>query len=107
MPTTPAERPTRRPYQMSRAKARALSLLHASRRGVRQHPDTRERQTVLADVLALLRTPQRGVVSIRALADYCRVSDRTVRRWLSGEDWPPATQVRAMAEWVRSKPTPP
>ncbi len=85
----------------STAKAAALRALHASRRGKRQHPDTRERETVLGEALALLRTPMRGVVSIRVLAEHCRVSDRTVRRWLSGEDWPPPTALRRIAEWAR------
>lgn len=85
----------------SEAKAAALKALHASRRGKRVHPDTRERETVLAEVQRILRVPERSVVSIRALATNCRVSDRTLRRWLSGEDWPPATQVRRLAQWSR------
>jgi hypothetical protein len=81
-------------------KAKALRDLHASRRGVRHRPDTRDRETVLTDVIAALRNPMRGVRSIRAVAAHCRVSDRTVRRWLSGEDWPPPTQIRRMQQWL-------
>jgi hypothetical protein len=85
------------------AKAEALAALHVKRRGVRQRPASRARETVLGDVHRLLAEPVRGEVSIRALATHCGVSDRTLRRWLSGEDWPPATQVTRLAAWVRKR----
>jgi hypothetical protein len=84
------------------AKLNALRKLHASRRGVRVNTDTRERQSVLADVQALIRDPVPGVTSLRAVARHCRVDPRTVGRWLSGEDWPPTTQVRRMRGWVKA-----
>lgn len=85
----------------SAAKNRALKSLHASRRGVRQHTGSeRDRATVLGDLAAVLREPVRGVRSIRVLADHLRVSDRTVRRWLTGEDWPPPTQLRRIKSWL-------
>lgn len=39
-------------------------------------------------------------VSIKSLARYLDVSDRTVRRWLSGEDWPPAAMVKQIKRWL-------
>jgi hypothetical protein len=86
----------------SPAKAAALKALHARMRGKRIHiGPSRERETALADLHALLeRARQRGVISIRKCATDLRVSDRTVRRWLAGVDWPPTTAVRAVREWV-------
>ena len=52
-------------------------------------------------VRQLLAVPRRGEVSVRALAGHVGVSDRTVRRWLSGEDLPPAGAVRRVEAWVR------
>jgi len=46
---------------------------------------------------------QRGVISIRALAADVGVSDRTVRRWLSGEDVPAAESAELVAAWVAEK----
>jgi hypothetical protein len=55
----------------------------------------------LDSVRGLLANPRRGEVSVRALAAHVGVSDRTVRRWLSGEDLPPAGAVRRVEAWVR------
>lgn len=84
------------------AKMRALRKLHEERRGMRLHADTRERASVLAEVQALIRKPVPGVTSLRAVARHCGVDPRTVGRWLSGEDWPPATQVRRMRGWAKA-----
>lgn len=86
---------------MSPKQRKALKALHSARRGRRVHPDSRERETVLAEVASALRYPLSGIRSIRVLAAYCRVHERTVRRWLSGEHWPPETAVRRMAQWAR------
>lgn len=87
----------------SPAKAAALAALHAARRGQRRTTAgaAREREVTLADLAAAIREPVRGVASIRVVAAYCGVSDRTVRRWLTGEDWPPATQIRRLRGWLR------
>lgn len=100
--TSAASAASRGGLSKSPAKLAALSRLHAARRGRRQSASSRERDTVLAEVLAAAREPERGVRSIRVVAAWCRVSDRTVRRWLTGEDWPPAQQVRRMRQWLRS-----
>lgn len=83
----------------SKAKAAALKALHAAQRGVRQRPASPEREAILGEVHAAVATPARGR-SVRALAAHLRKSDRTVRRWLSGEDWPTATHLRAMRSWL-------
>lgn len=63
---------------------------------------------LLEQVRTLLATrhtgtrPVRGVrVSACGLAAWCGVSDRAVRRWLSGEDCPPRDAVRRIRTWAR------
>lgn len=41
-----------------------------------------------------------GKVSIRALADEIAVNDRTIRRWLSGEDRPSESAQEAIEQWL-------
>lgn len=87
----------------SPAKARALRALHARRRGLRTNsPGLTEHalRGLLSDVMTSIR-PARPGQSIRALAGHCHVSDRTVRRWLDGTDWPDALGVRRMQSWLR------
>jgi hypothetical protein len=89
----------------SSAKRRALRRLHNARRGRRINTGgvtDRERETTLCDIMAAVREPIRGRVSIRAAAAAIRTSDRTVRRWLTGEDWPPSTKIKALQKWLRS-----
>ena len=84
----------------------ALRRLHAGRRGVRVNDEgvsRRERETVLAKVLAAVREPVRGVSSRRVVAAWCRVDPHTVCRWLSGEDWPPASQIERLKQWLRRR----
>jgi hypothetical protein len=44
---------------------------------------------------------QPGRISLRALANYIGVSDRTIRRWLSGHDWPDSENIRNIRRWLR------
>lgn len=83
----------------SNAQAKALEVLHASRRGVRVHPEG-DQSRVLSAVAEAVRRPVRGIRSVRVLAAHLGVSDRTVRRWLSGEDWPPAEALARMRAWI-------
>lgn len=85
----------------SEAKAAALRALHASRRGKRIHPDTREREIVLGKVESLVRDTIYGDRSIRAAAAFCKVSDRSLRRWLAGDHWPAPARLRRLEAWVR------
>lgn len=87
----------------SPAKAAALAALHAALRGRRRSSAAtgREREVTLAELASAIREPVRGVASLRVVAEYCGVSDRTVRRWLAGEDWPPASQIRRIRSWLR------
>lgn len=89
---------------MSPAKKNQLKAIWQARRdvpvndpGVTNH----ELRGILADIHTILRDPEPGVRSIRRLADECKVSDKTVRRWLAGEDTPPSTAVRVMQQWAR------
>lgn len=42
-----------------------------------------------------------GSISYRALAAVLSVSDRTVHRWLSGEDRPDAEIQAAIEQWIK------
>lgn len=48
----------------------------------------------------LTQEPRHGVRSRKALARELEASDRTVRRWLAGEDLPPAETQDAVRAWV-------
>lgn len=82
-------------------KLAALAELHKSRRGVRVNDPGPQWGHLKADLLNALREPVRGVRSTRVLAEECGVSDRAVRRWLSGDDMPSAERVRIMRRWLR------
>lgn len=88
---------------MSPAKRRALRALHSSRRGVRTSGSSSSAaEAVRSGLAAAFRHPVRGVRSARAAAEALGVSDRTVRRWVSGEDWPDAETCRRIMTWLRS-----
>lgn len=59
-------------------------------------PDT------LRDLKARLARPIHGKVSRRAVAEWCDVSDKTVRRWLCGEDVPGPASAKRVASWLVS-----
>lgn len=48
----------------------------------------------------LTQDHKHGVRSRKALARDLEASDRTVRRWLAGEDLPPPATQDAVREWV-------
>ncbi len=48
----------------------------------------------------LTKEPKWGVRSRKALARDVSTTDRTVRRWLSGEDIPTPETQQAVREWV-------
>lgn len=48
---------------------------------------------------------QQGVVSIRAAAEAVGVSDRSIRRYLSGEDRPAPETQEAIAGWIDERRT--
>jgi ribosome-binding protein aMBF1 (putative translation factor) len=89
----------------SSKKAAALVALFARRRG--QHvndpgvsPD--QLAHIMQAVHDLTRAQfQRERVSQRALAQHLGVSDRTVRRWISGHQWPDKKHVRKMRRWLQ------
>lgn len=58
----------------------------------------RRRHTEQTDIIGLLRDVIAMGVSVRRCAAWLGVSDRTLRRWLAGEDHPdPRTVARAIA----------
>lgn len=72
-------------------------------RGRRRHAvEPSRHQRVLQQLRTLLDTrARRGVISVRALAEHVRVSDRSVRRWLSEEDIPDARTLQSIDAWVQ------
>jgi len=67
--------------------------------GKRRHENVGDWQRIRLRIVSLLNDrPQYGVISARAISLALGVSDRTVRRWLQGEDRPsPADQERLRA----------
>jgi hypothetical protein len=91
----------------SPAKAAALEQLKKVRKGERLHPCPAKVGAALVAARVMLDGPgaPRGPVmplgtSCKAFARVLGVSDRTVRRWLSGEDVPDPKWHRDVLEWV-------
>lgn len=88
----------------SPAKLAAHARAWAARRGIPVHnPGLSKRalQALLARLRAAVTPPDPGFRSIRTLAEHVGVSDRTIRRWLTGVDVPDDGTVRAMRDWLK------
>lgn len=87
----------------SPAKAAALAALHASRRSVPVHPEPPPELGELARIITRGREVlgQRNPASISEAARQIRVNQRTLRRWLSGEDRPAKSHHRAIVATTR------
>lgn len=86
----------------TRAKRTALAALHAARRGVPVNPEPAGWRPILTQLLLILRTPDRTVGrSRRALASELGLTDKSLRRWLAGECFPPAQHLPALRSWIR------
>lgn len=74
-------------------------------RGRRRNPITpRGWERLRAAIAAILPdAPRHGRLSRRALARYLGVSDRTVRRWLDGTDYPSAEYLPGLRAWLRAE----
>jgi transcriptional regulator with XRE-family HTH domain len=73
-------------------------------KGKRRNADSGRWSRVRLSLQALLENHySRGMVSARKLAEDLGVSDRSVRRWLSGEDRPDADTQEAVEQWVASR----
>jgi len=73
-------------------------------KGKRRNDPGPEWPALRRQLRALLRprafaTP--GQPSRRGLARRLKVSDRSVRRWLAGEDWPARPSAAQLAAWLR------
>lgn len=86
----------KQPLKSSRADGRGGWVA-----GKRRNPDVGDWSRIRIDLVALLNdSPPRGPITCRGLAAVLGVSDRSVRRWVSGEDRPdPATQ-EAIRTWI-------
>lgn len=58
------------------------------------------------DVLSRVRAALRAGESLRGISRLVRVSDRTIRRWLRGEDWPTAQSARRVRALPRRRQRP-
>jgi hypothetical protein len=77
---------------MTPAKAAALAAMQSARKGKRVHPEPPKAFARIAKALRK-RKGASGLgadngLSVREVAAEIRVSDRTLRRWLAGEDRP-------------------
>lgn len=70
--------------------------------GRRRHSPGTEYDRLLDRLRERLDRRVWGKVSCRVLADWCGVSDRTVRRWLSGQHLPEARQTMRISSWLVS-----
>lgn len=69
--------------------------------GKRRHADCGDWQRIRLRVVSLLTTKyQYGRVTARAIAAAVGVSDRTLRRWLSGEDRPTPEDQERLRAWA-------
>lgn len=78
---------------MTPAKSKALAALHAGRRGKPVNPEPPKAWAALRKRLrkrnGVVTSAEDGL-SIKTAAEEIGVSDRTIRRWLAGEDRPSA-----------------
>lgn len=90
---------------MTPSKAAALAALHAGRRGKPVNPDPPKAWSVLRKRLrkrkGVVGAPAEDGLSIKVAAAEIGVSDRTLRRWLSGEDRPGAQHHEAIERLAR------
>ena len=69
--------------------------------GKRRHTDVGDWQRIRLRVVSLLNDHyEPGRVSVRALAAAIGVADRTVRRWLAGEDRPSPEDQERLRTWA-------
>lgn len=72
--------------------------------GKRRHLDVGDWQRIRIDLVALLDAAyRRGIRSRRALGIRMGVSEKTVRRWLSGEDRPSPEAQEALRAWLKEQ----
>lgn len=73
-------------------------------RGKRRNADVGDWARVRIDLVALINEHFRlGVISAAALANELGVSDRSVRRWMAGEDRPAPETQEAIRTWVAER----
>lgn len=70
-------------------------------RGKRRNPDRGNWSKVRLSASRFIEDNWRyGEISYKALAADLGVDDRTVRRWLGGQDRPPVASQEAIEQWV-------
>ena len=73
-------------------------------KGERRNEDTGNWSRIRMSLQALIDNHyERGWTSARKLADDLGVSDRSVRRWLSGEDRPEPEVQELIETWVAAR----
>lgn len=90
---------------MTTAKAAALAAMQRARKGKPVNPDPPKAWAVLRKRLrkrkGVVGEPAEDGLSIKAAAAEIGVSDRTLRRWLAGEDRPGAEHHEAIERLAR------
>lgn len=72
--------------------------------GKRRHADGGDWQRLRISLAAYLNDHwQLGVVSNPVIARFCGVTEKSVRRWLSGEDRPPPETQEVIRQWLAER----
>jgi hypothetical protein len=70
-------------------------------KGKRRHADCGDWSRIRISLCALINDRwQMGVISARVLARDLDVSEKTVRRWMAGEDRPIPEMQEAVRQWI-------
>ena len=73
--------------------------------GKRRNQDVGDWQRIRITLASLLNDrPEAGRVSVRSIARVIGVADRTLRRWLSGEDRPAPAAQEMLRQWLTELP---
>lgn len=73
-------------------------------RGKRRHADVGDWSHIRLQVQSVLDAHwSPGERSLRAIAEVLGVSDRAVRRWMSGEDRPPPEKQEELRAWLQQQ----
>lgn len=82
----------------------ALRRLHTKRRGRRVNSpgvSAPELRKMMRRLRSILKNTQPLWISYPVVARHVGVSERTVRRWIVGEDWPSSESVEKLRQWMK------
>jgi hypothetical protein len=73
-------------------------------KGKRRHPTDADVKQIMAELARYIESNRQAGTSKRKMAQSLGVCDRTLRRWLDGEDWPPSEMLAYIAGFVTPHP---